>query len=80
MVRKKRARIDSSSDWQGWCGVLARSRPPASEDTIGFQSFGGGKAFGPVAFAALTDEPGDLESGHFSQVPSGDIGQGNSVD
>jgi hypothetical protein len=38
------------------------------------QSLGVGKAFGPVAFAALTAEPGDFESGHFSQLPSGEIG------
>jgi hypothetical protein len=38
------------------------------------QSFGVGKALGPVAFAALTAEPGDFESGHFSQLPRGEIG------
>ena len=38
------------------------------------QSLGVGKAFGPVALAALTAEPGDFESGHFSQLPRGEIG------
>ena len=45
-------------------------RRPTSRD----QSFGGGKALGPVAFAALNEDPGDLESGHFSQFPNGEIG------
>mmetsp|Transcript_46357 Transcript_46357/g.96972 ORF Transcript_46357/g.96972 Transcript_46357/m.96972 type:complete len:261 (-) Transcript_46357:1114-1896(-) len=38
------------------------------------QSLGVGKALGPVAFAALTADPGDFESGHFSQLPRGEIG------